>query len=83
MQTRLAFICLLKRRLNAMVVTKNTLIGDILDFDQTTASFFFEMGMHCLGCPSSRGETIEQACEVHGVSANILIERINAHLAKS
>ncbi|HBT66073.1 MAG TPA: disulfide oxidoreductase [Ruminococcaceae bacterium] len=66
-----------------MVVTKNTLIGDILDFDQTTASFFFEMGMHCLGCPSSRGETIEQACEVHGVSANILIERINAHLAKS
>jgi hybrid cluster-associated redox disulfide protein len=66
-----------------MVVTKDTLIGDILDFDQTTAAFFFEMGMHCLGCPSSRGETIEQACEVHGVSADVLIERINAHLAKS
>ncbi|NLN82461.1 MAG: DUF1858 domain-containing protein [Clostridiales bacterium] len=66
-----------------MVVTKDTLIGDILDFDQTTASFFFEMGMHCLGCPSSRGETIEQACEVHGVSVDVLIERINAHLAKS
>ncbi len=66
-----------------MVVTKNTLIGDILDFDQTTASYFLEMGMHCLGCPSSRGETIEQACEVHGVSPDILIERINAHLAKS
>jgi len=66
-----------------VVVTKNTLIGDILDFDQTTATYFLEMGMHCLGCPSSRGETIEQACEVHGVSSDILIERINAHLNKA
>ena len=66
-----------------MVVTKNTLIGDILDFDQTTATYFLEMGMHCLGCPSSRGETVEQACEVHGVSSDILIERINAHLNKA
>ncbi len=66
-----------------MVVTKNTLIGDILDFDQTTATYFLEMGMHCLGCPSSRGETVEQACEVHGGSSDILIERINAHLNKA
>ena len=66
-----------------MVVTKNTLIGDILDFDQTTATYFLEMGMHCLGCPSSRGETVEQACEVHGVSSDILFERINAHLNKA
>lgn len=65
-----------------MVVTKDTIIGDILDFDQTTAPFFFEMGMHCLGCPASRGETIEQACEVHGVNAEELINKINSYLSK-
>ena len=39
----------------AYTVTKETLIGDILDHDSTTAEYFFEMGMHCLGCPSARG----------------------------
>ena len=62
-------------------ITKDTIIGDILDMDSTTAPFFFEMGMHCLGCPSARGETLEQACEVHGVSADELVKKINEHLA--
>ena len=65
-----------------MVVDKNTIIGDILDFDETTAEYFFEIGMHCLGCPASRGETIEQACEVHGTDADALVEKINNHLRK-
>ena len=42
-------------------ITKDTIIGDILDMDKTTAPFFLEMGMHCLGCPASRGESVEQA----------------------
>ncbi len=63
------------------VITKDTLIGDILDMDRTTAPFFMEMGMHCLGCPASRGESLEQACMVHGVSADELVEKLNAHLA--
>ena len=62
-------------------ITKQTIIGDILDLDQTTAPFFLEMGMHCLGCPSARGETLEEACMVHGVNADDLVNRINAHLA--
>ena len=62
-------------------ITKDTIIGDILDMDQTTAPFFLEMGMHCLGCPSARGETLEQACAVHGVDADELVSKINAHLA--
>ncbi|HIQ79917.1 MAG TPA: DUF1858 domain-containing protein [Candidatus Scatavimonas merdigallinarum] len=62
-------------------ITKQTIIGDILDLDQTTAPFFLEMGMHCLGCPSARGETLEEACMVHGVDADDLVNRINAHLA--
>lgn len=48
-------------------VTRDTIIGDILDMDQSTAPYFMEIGMHCLGCPASRGETIEEACAVHGV----------------
>lgn len=64
-----------------MVVTKDSLIGDILDADRTTATYFLEMGMHCLGCPSARGETLEQACEVHGVDCDALVEKINAHVA--
>ena len=62
-------------------ITKNTIIGDILDLDATTAPYFLEMGMHCLGCPSARGETLEQACAVHGVDADELVKKINAHIA--
>ncbi len=65
-----------------MKVTKDTIIGDILDMDRTTAPYFLEMGMHCLGCPSARGETLGQACLVHGVDADELVAKINAHLEK-
>ena len=63
-----------------MKVTKETLIGDILDFDVECAKFFFEIGMHCLGCPHSRGESIEEACAVHGTDADELCKKINEHL---
>ena len=63
-----------------MVVTKETLIGAILDHDVETAKFFFEIGMHCLGCPHSRGESIEDACKVHGTDADELVAKINAYL---
>ena len=65
-----------------MTVTKETLIGDILDHDIETAEYFFEIGMHCLGCPASRGESIADACAVHGTDADELVAKINAHLAK-
>lgn len=62
-----------------MQITKDSLIGDVLDYDVNTAQFFFEIGMHCLGCPASRGETIEQACSVHGTDCNALIEKLNKY----
>ena len=68
-------------RITKMQVTKNTLIGDILDFDVNTAQFFFEIGMHCLGCPHSRGESIAEACAVHGTDADELVKKINDYLA--
>ena len=64
-----------------MQITKESIIGDILDYDRGTAQFFFEIGMHCLGCPASRGESIEEACAVHGTDADELVEKINAYLA--
>lgn len=62
-------------------VTEDTIIGDIMDADETTAEYFLEMRMHCLFCPSSRGETVAQACEVHGVDPKELIAKLNAHFA--
>lgn len=65
-----------------MEITKESVIGDILDADPSTAPFFLEMGMHCLGCPASRGESLEEACMVHGVSVDELVEKLNAHFAQ-
>ncbi len=63
-----------------MEITRETIIGDILDIAPETAPFFFEIGMHCLGCPASRGETIEEACIVHGVDCEELLTKINTFL---
>ena len=63
-----------------MKVTKQSIIGDILDYDRETAQFFFAIGMHCLGCPASRGECIEDACKVHGTDCEALLAKINAYL---
>ena len=63
-----------------MKVTKESIIGDVLDFAPATAQFFFEIGMHCLGCPSARGESIADACMVHGTNADELVVKINAFL---
>ena len=64
-----------------MDVTKDSIIGDVLDYDRDTAQFFLEIGMHCLGCPSARGESIEAACNVHGTDADALVAKINDYLA--
>lgn len=64
-----------------MTVTKESVIGDILDADRDTAEYFFEIGMHCLGCPASRGESIADACAAHGTDADELVAKLNAHFS--
>lgn len=64
-------------------ITKDSKIGEILDTNRETAQFFLAMGMHCLGCPSARNETIAQACMVHGVDVNELVTSINGFLAEN
>ena len=65
-----------------MIVTKQSIIGEVLDHNVETAQFFLAIGMHCLGCPSARGESIEQACAVHGTDADELVKKINEFLSK-
>jgi hybrid cluster-associated redox disulfide protein len=64
-----------------MKITKDMLIGDVLDKDTGAAKYFFEIGMHCLGCPASRGETIEQACTVHATDCDELLKKLNEYFA--
>ena len=63
-----------------MQITKESIIGDVLDFAPDTAQFFFAIGMHCLGCPASRGESIAAACAVHGTDADALVAQLNEFL---
>ena len=61
----------------AVRIEKETIIGDVLDIAPHAAPLFFAIGMHCLGCPSSRGETVEEACAVHGVDVDKLLAVVN------
>ena len=61
-------------------VTKDTMIGDLLQIDQNVAPLLLNIGMHCLGCPSSQMETIEQAAMVHGIDSDMLVEEIQSYL---
>ena len=61
----------------AVKIEKTTIIGDVLDIAPQAAPLFFAIGMHCLGCPSSRGETVEEACMVHGVDCEAFLKQVN------
>jgi len=61
-------------------ITKEMLIGEILQIDMGIAPILMGVGMHCLGCPSSQMESLEDACAVHGMDADEVIEQINAYL---
>lgn len=63
-------------------VTKSTMIGELLGIDAEVAPILLEIGMHCLGCPSSQMETIEEAAMVHGLDPDELVNRINEFLAR-
>ncbi len=63
-------------------VSKNTMIGELLQIDANIAPMLLGIGMHCLGCPSSQMETIEEAAMVHGIQPDELVNSINEFLAK-
>lgn len=64
-----------------MTITKETVMGDMLAFDRGIAFVLMQAGMHCVGCPSSIGESLEEACAVHGINVDEVLSNINAYLA--
>lgn len=59
------------------MIERTTKIGELLETAPEKAEVLIEAGMHCLGCPASQAETIEEACEVHGIDVDDLLEKIN------
>lgn len=64
------------------MINKNMTIGEVLAMDRFTAPIFMNFGMHCLGCPHSVGESIEEAGMVHGIDVDALVAALNEHFAK-
>ena len=62
-------------------ITKSTMIGELLQIDQNIAPILLNIGMHCLGCPSSQAESLEEACMVHGIDCDDLVSKMNEILA--
>ena len=62
-------------------ITKNMIIGDILKINMGVVPILLNEGMHCIGCPASQGESLEEACMVHGIDADALTEKLNEFLA--
>ena len=65
-----------------MQITKDTIIADILGIAPDAAPLFQEIGMHCLGCAMANGETLEEACNAHGVDPDEFLTKLTAHIAQ-
>lgn len=65
----------------AQSVTKDMIIGELIMIDRGIIPILMQAGMHCIGCPSSQGETLEEACMVHGMDVEALLSDINSYLA--
>ena len=65
-----------------MQITKQTTMGELLTYDRGVAIVLMQAGMHCIGCPSSIHESLEEACMVHGISCDALLENINKYFAE-
>ena len=64
-----------------MLITKQTTMGEMLEYDMGIAYVLMESGMHCVGCPSSIGESLEEACMVHGLNADEVLASFQQYLA--
>lgn len=64
-----------------MEITKQTKMGEMIEYDRGIAVVLMESGMHCVGCPASIGESLEEACMVHGLDTDEVLAKINEYLA--
>lgn len=63
-------------------ISKDMIIGDLIKVDPNIVAILMRAGMHCIGCPSAQGESLEEATMVHGIDADMLVEQINDYLAQ-
>ena len=63
-------------------ITLQTTMGDMLEYDMGIAYVLMQCGMHCVGCPSSIGESLEDACAVHGLDPQAVLQQIKDYLAQ-
>ena len=64
-----------------MTIDKSMLIGQLIQVDEIIPNILMRAGMHCLGCPASQAESLEEACMVHGIDCDVLVSQINEVLA--
>ena len=64
-----------------MEITKQTTMGDMLEFDRGIGVVLMEAGMHCVGCPASINESLEEACQVHGLDSDVVLKSIKEYLS--
>jgi len=69
-----------RRQIEMPRITTDTIIADVLRIDRGTIPIFLNNGLHCLGCPSAQGESIEEACALHGIDAQKLVDELNEYL---
>lgn len=86
MQEMVMYICYVKNQFNNMeekhmaTITKDMIIAEVLNEHQDTVPIFMNSGLHCLGCAMAHGETIEEACMVHGLDCDALVDALNNYL---
>nr|WP_297934797.1 DUF1858 domain-containing protein [uncultured Lachnoclostridium sp.] len=62
-------------------ITKDMIIHDIIAIDSNLIPVLLDAGMHCIGCPSAQGESLEEACMVHGIDVNEVVDALNSKLS--
>ncbi|EFD01182.1 hydrid cluster protein-associated redox disulfide domain protein [Hungatella hathewayi DSM 13479] len=75
-------VCTFLKEEYTMQISKDMLIGALIQMDDCIAPILMRAGMHCLGCPASQGESLEEACMVHGIDCDTLVSNINEVLAE-
>ena len=73
---------ILERKEIRAKISKDMIISDLIQVDPNIVAILMRAGMHCIGCPSAQGESLEEACMVHGIDADLLTEQINDYLAQ-
>lgn len=72
----------MKKQKKEELINKDMTIGEVLELDENLADVFMGFGMHCISCPVSQMETVEEACLVHGLECDFVLKKLNENVKK-